>query len=154
MRFTFVQVDGLPALAWCIRIDQGSDAVRVYHGEQVEVQFDFFAEGAWNGGFDADGLRQATIFCGTGALLDDGRVQLVSSTDRVPVRFSAFGSRMLFMCRILRFLFCPRPGSLRILFIHFMLMIWFASGGRGLFVGMESSGSLPGMFCICIPVFG
>jgi hypothetical protein len=88
LKFNYIQVDSLPRLAWCARVEKGSDAVAVYHGAQVETCSDFFAEGAWNGGFNAEDFARATILCGTGGQLFDGGVRFVSSTDRCSPVFS------------------------------------------------------------------
>lgn len=88
MQFKYIPVDTLPRLAWCARIDKGRDTVVVYHGIQVETQPEFFAEGVWNGEFNAHDFISATIHCGTGAALDSGRLRVCASTDKLSPLFS------------------------------------------------------------------
>ncbi len=53
-------------LAWCAHARAGGP-VRVRHGAGVETRDDGFAEGAWDGDFDAFDFDRAGSFAGSGA---------------------------------------------------------------------------------------
>ena len=88
MLFRYHQVPTLPPLAWCARVDRGSDAVSVFHGALVETRSQGFIEGAWDDSFASFNFITATIIVGTGATLDRGRVRFTTSTDHMGPLFS------------------------------------------------------------------
>ncbi|ADE15286.1 conserved hypothetical protein [Nitrosococcus halophilus Nc 4] len=70
----------LPRLAWCARIERGSDIVTVEHGPWVESQDDFFFEGAWAGPYDRRGLLGAEAVLGSGGGLSKDQVVFIPSS--------------------------------------------------------------------------
>lgn len=77
MHFKFDCVVGLPPLAWCAFFNTGDPAVRVVHGEGVEVDEAFFFEGAWAGAFEKQNVCEA--FCaGSGGTILSGEVVFVT----------------------------------------------------------------------------
>ena len=71
---------GLPRLAWCARVNRGVDQVTVEHGPWVEVQPQFFFEGAWSGPFEAAALYEATAVLGSGGMLHGDDVVFIPSS--------------------------------------------------------------------------
>jgi len=88
MRFDIHEIASLPLLAWCARVDPGSETVVVAHGAGVETRGDAFVEGAWNGAFAAMDLAGATSVCGTGGVARSDRVRFVASADQLGPIFS------------------------------------------------------------------
>lgn len=88
MLFRYSEVPTLPPLAWCARVDRGSDTVPVAHGTLVETRPEGFVEGAWNGAFATFDFITATVIVGTGAILDHGRARFTTSTDHMGPLFS------------------------------------------------------------------
>jgi hypothetical protein len=64
--FDYVEVSGLPKLAWCAQFDRAASKLVVVHGAAVETRKDGFFEGAWAGDFGGDAY-DATFMTGTGA---------------------------------------------------------------------------------------
>lgn len=88
VRFEYILVNTLPQLAWCAVVRAGSNVATIFHGKSVETARDFFAEAAWNGEFNASGLRAATVVCGTGATCDNGHFTFHASTNSHSPLFS------------------------------------------------------------------
>ena len=103
MQFQYHPVDTLPPLAWCARVDKESDTVTVFHGNRVETRPNGFADGAWNGPFEAMNLSKASIVCGTAAALEGDRICFSASTDQVAPLFSIAKSDSLFISNSLIF---------------------------------------------------
>ena len=80
MQLRFWERATLPALAWTLRLQCGSEEAVLAHGDKVEVGPDFFVEGAWNGPFAEVGFDSAFTFSGSGARLDEDGVLLCSSS--------------------------------------------------------------------------
>ena len=70
MLFQYHEIPTLPPLAWCARVDRGSDAVLVFHGRFVETHSRGFIEGAWDDSFASLNFIAATIVAGTGRILE------------------------------------------------------------------------------------
>ena len=81
MKFVFHGHAELPPLAWCVGILPESSVITVWHGEWVEVWEDRFVEGAWDTPFEKHDFEKACILAGTGGVLRDGTLRLVSGTD-------------------------------------------------------------------------
>jgi hypothetical protein len=88
MQLRYREVPTLPQLAWCARVDRGSDVAEVFHGSLVETRPQAFAEGLWNGAFDAFDFASATIVAGTGGIAERDRIRFCSSTDHLGPLFS------------------------------------------------------------------
>jgi hypothetical protein len=81
MNLSYLLVNTLPKLAWCAVINNHEKTCTLYHGKEVEVCNDFFAEGAWNEGFNRLGLAKATTLCGTAGCRTEKGIRFFSSTD-------------------------------------------------------------------------
>ena len=81
MRFRYEEIRALPPLAWCARVDRGSEVVPVFHGSGVEAHPRGFFEGAWDGRFEMLGFTEASIVAGTGGTLVRDAVRFSASTD-------------------------------------------------------------------------
>jgi hypothetical protein len=88
MKINYLLINTLPKLSWCAIINLRTKECTVYHGNEVEVHNNFFAEGAWNEDFSAAGLTKATTLCGTAACNSDGGIRFFSSTDTLSPLFS------------------------------------------------------------------
>lgn len=97
MKLNYLKVESLPKLAWCAVITKNQKNCTVYHGNQVEVHDDFFAEGAWNEDFSANGLSKATTLCGTAARLTNHGIEFFSSTDTLSPLFSVSIEGVIFI---------------------------------------------------------
>jgi hypothetical protein len=86
--FRYHEIPTLPPLAWCARVDRGSDAVLVFHGTFVETHSRGFIEGAWDDSFASLNFTVATIVAGTGGILEHDRVRFSTSTDHLGPLFS------------------------------------------------------------------
>jgi hypothetical protein len=71
----------LPRLAWCLQFDPGRGIVEVDHGPWVEISDTAFYEGAWAGPLDRLRFDEASTFAGSGAVLRDGNLVVVSASD-------------------------------------------------------------------------
>jgi len=80
MRFEFIRDDTLPLGAWALRARSHSDNVVVRHGANVETFDDRFFSGVWTGEFGAADFANADVRVGTGALLRDGHLELITPT--------------------------------------------------------------------------
>ncbi|ABA58403.1 hypothetical protein Noc_1941 [Nitrosococcus oceani ATCC 19707] len=80
MKFRMQMNGALPRLAWCARLERGSEVVTVEHGPWVESQEDFFFEGGWAGPYDRRGLLGAKTVLGSGAVLSDDQVVFIPSS--------------------------------------------------------------------------
>ena len=69
MQLEAQQERALPQLAWCARIDAGSDRIVVRHGAAVETRADRCFEGAWDAPFAPGDFHVAPCFTGTGLVL-------------------------------------------------------------------------------------
>lgn len=78
----FRQLDGIPRLAWCVRIIRGQQVVSVLHGAAVERAPDgsSFHEGAWSGRYGDHRFDDATTFTGSGARLTPGGILFATAT--------------------------------------------------------------------------
>jgi hypothetical protein len=97
MKFRYHPIDTLPALAWCARIDRGSDTVSAFHGKLVETRPLGFVEGAWNAPFESFNFLSATVLCGTGAVLDGCRVLFTSGTGKASPLYSIEEAESIFL---------------------------------------------------------
>ncbi len=82
----------LPSLAWLARLDWGSREFRVEHGSAVETRQGFFFEGAWAGDFQEGRPDLTEVVFGSGCVVGQERVSLISSlatTDYLYFLFSA-----------------------------------------------------------------
>lgn len=61
-----------PPLAWCAICNEG--IVSVEHGNNVEVNREFFVEGAWDRDFENGDFAEADWFCGTGGKIEKKRI--------------------------------------------------------------------------------
>lgn len=72
MRFTYKQLDRLPALSWLAEIKKDSEEIHVIHGSMVECKDEFFVSGVWDGDFsEGDFLHSDAAHC-TGGKLQPG----------------------------------------------------------------------------------
>ncbi|MEP7060972.1 MAG: hypothetical protein ABI881_01150 [Betaproteobacteria bacterium] len=88
MQFQNHEIPTLPSLAWCARVDRGSDVVAVFHGRLVEMRSNGFFEGTWNDSFASFNFTSATIVAGTGAIAEPDRIVFSGSTDHLGPLFS------------------------------------------------------------------
>lgn len=79
MRMTTHLLGNLPKLAWVVSIHQSTEIVSLYHGPWVEIRDSFFIEGVWNGSFAQGGFDQTDCIFGSGGVLRDDSLTLVSS---------------------------------------------------------------------------
>lgn len=70
----------LPALAWCLELQQGDPVAQVDHGAEVLVLPDVIAEGCWAGALTAEGLLNADVCAATGVALHDEALWLCTPT--------------------------------------------------------------------------
>lgn len=61
MKLNYLLIGTLPKLAWCAIVDRHQSKCKIYHGNEVEVHDDFFAEGAWNEDFIQMGLLKLQL---------------------------------------------------------------------------------------------
>ncbi|MGM9515365.1 hypothetical protein ACS5PK_14000 [Roseateles sp. DB2] len=86
----------LPALAWCMQLQQGDEAAQVDHGAEVLVLPDAIAEGCWAGALSAEGLLTADVCAATGVALHQGALWLCTPTHTLSRLHSLrLGSRLL-----------------------------------------------------------
>lgn len=78
MMIKYIENKELPSLAWCAYIENG--VIRVCHGLKVEINQDFFVEGAWADDYSNVNFDSCEWFCGTGAILRDSYVVFASPT--------------------------------------------------------------------------
>lgn len=67
MNFVFNEIPNLPVLAWCLRMEAGSDKAALMHGSGVDCHSDFFYEGCWNGSLTGTGLFESSVCIASGA---------------------------------------------------------------------------------------
>ena len=70
----------LPKLAWLAILKQGSQAIKVLHGEWVETSPHFVFEGAWASDFEATDFDCCETVVGSGMVLRDGRAVFCSGS--------------------------------------------------------------------------
>jgi hypothetical protein len=97
MKLIYLKVESLPKFSWCAVITRHQKECKVFHGAEVEVHEDFFAEGAWKGDFNASGLLKATTICGTAACVKTHSVQFFSSSDTLSPLFSIQTENIVFI---------------------------------------------------------
>ncbi len=79
----YQSVPDWPALSWLVRLDDGSQAARVYHGAHVETRDDWFCEAVWAGEFAGGDFDRTDIVAGSGGRLRQGQLVFVSSGSTV-----------------------------------------------------------------------
>jgi len=80
MKLIYEERKSLPRLAWCACISKDKRSITILHGPWVETQPNFFCEGAWNGDFADGRLDQATVFMGSGGILNNNDITFASPT--------------------------------------------------------------------------
>ena len=103
MNFVFHTRKQLPHLAWCVCILPEDSSVTVWHGDWVEVWQDGFVEGAWDAPFAERGFEKALTFAGTGGILRDDALRLVSGTDLQARLYSTQAAGAIFASNSLPF---------------------------------------------------
>lgn len=103
MNFVFHTRKQLPHLAWCVCILPEDSSVTVWHGDWVEVWHDEFVEGAWDAPFAERGFEKALTFAGTGGILRDDALRLVSGTDLQARLYSTQAAGAIFASNSLPF---------------------------------------------------
>lgn len=80
MHFVHDASDALPRLAWCCRIERGSDTAHVVHGPWVAARHDFLFEGAWDGPYGERRPSGASACFGSGAEAREDAIVFVTPT--------------------------------------------------------------------------
>jgi hypothetical protein len=83
IRLKFVHLPDWPVLAWLGQLEPGASTVTIFHGSNVEIAEDWFAEAVWPGEFSEGGLDQTDIVAGSGGRVRDGELIFVSSGSTV-----------------------------------------------------------------------
>ncbi|MBQ5962463.1 hypothetical protein [Massilia sp. ZL223] len=83
MKFVFEEVNTLPAMAWCLKVEAGQSEVTVWHGRAVERFDDFFFEGCWNGELTPAAMLSADICAATGASTCEDALFLACSSNTI-----------------------------------------------------------------------
>jgi hypothetical protein len=104
MRFAFTADPALPRLAWCARLERGSDRVHVRHGPWVETGADGFVEGAWDGAFGEGRFDAASSFAGSGGRATSEGVVFATPTNLIDRLHSLRVDDELFVSNSLVFL--------------------------------------------------
>jgi len=157
MQFKFIEIPGLPRLAWCARIKDGQETVKVIHGPGVEVHDDWFFEGAWDGPFDGPGFVEATDCTGTGARLHGDTVEFVSPTQNYRGLLTLKTAEGIFVANSIPFILAQAAYSPDINYIdyyrdlHFNIMNGFVQKPRPL---VMRNGSHVYLHIYCNIVFG
>lgn len=100
MEFNYTVWPDIPCLAWSLRVN--TREAKVVHGSLLETQPSFFTDGVWAGEFSKGGFGEG-FFCGTGAILDQRGVTLVSSDTPIDRVFTTRIGRELFASNSLPF---------------------------------------------------
>lgn len=79
MNFDFVQINGIPRLAWCAEITPNNKQVKIYHGQDVHTQANSFIEGAWEGDFKSQDFLNADFLLGSGATITEDKALIFST---------------------------------------------------------------------------
>lgn len=88
MYFEFKENTDISKLSWCLRITRNSPIITVSHGSWVEVDNDFFVEGAWDSDFKERNIHQSLNFMGSGGLIKDNKLIISSSTNTIECVYS------------------------------------------------------------------
>ncbi|PPA70396.1 hypothetical protein [Jeotgalibacillus proteolyticus] len=103
MKFEFYCCEELPKLAWGLRVESGSDVIRVAHGEWVEVGDLFFVEGAWDGEFREGRVEEAESLMGSGAVIKQDQLVICPPAHITEAIYSIRGSECIWFSNSLPF---------------------------------------------------
>lgn len=78
-QFKFEQVDSWPPLAWLARLKPDEQQIRVWHGDQVELQPTGFCEAIWDGDFAEFNFDRTDVVFGSGVRSRKHETTFVSS---------------------------------------------------------------------------
>lgn len=84
--FQYTIIEEWPPLAWAAQCRPANPEINIYHGNQIEVQDEWFCEAIWDGDFEAGAFDDTDLVFGSGARIREDRVVFVSSgstTDRL-----------------------------------------------------------------------
>lgn len=104
MHFTYEEVEGLAAMAWCVKIQTNSSAVTVLHGSGIDCREDFFYEGCWNGDLTGTAFLSANICAASGAVIQDDKLLIVSPSNTLARLYGIRNERGLFISNSMAFL--------------------------------------------------
>lgn len=88
LQITAHQLSSLPSNGWAVCITRNDPQVLLFHGQRVETFAAFFAEAVWNKPFDAESMNDATLFFGTGGMLQENGIIFKTSSDASAPLFS------------------------------------------------------------------
>ncbi|MCX7217589.1 MAG: hypothetical protein NTY70_01235 [Burkholderiales bacterium] len=83
MNFVFDEIQELPMLAWCMRIEQGFDKIEVIHGSGIDCRSDFFYEGCWAGNLTAKGMLESSVCIASGAAIQGEKLFIACPSNTV-----------------------------------------------------------------------
>ena len=115
MKLIYHENQDLPRLAWCAVAIRKNFEIHVYHGQGIETNDNFFAEGAWDGDFTSGGFDQSAFFMGTGGKsqnVQSGGVLFTSPNHTLERLYSIRGSEIIYMSNSLPFILHMSDSSL------------------------------------------
>jgi hypothetical protein len=83
MNFVFNEIQELPMLAWCLRIEQGLAKIEVIHGSGIDCRHDFFYEGCWTGNLTAKGMFESAVCIASGATIQGEELLIACPSNTV-----------------------------------------------------------------------
>jgi hypothetical protein len=89
--FRYQESSALPPLAWCAVVERNNPQITIQHGPAVEAHPQFFAEAAWSGNFNLEGLHHATTVCGTAGLQIQEEVLFLTGSSQCSPLFTVRG---------------------------------------------------------------
>lgn len=120
VRFSFRKRTALPRLAWCMQYDLHSGTIFVDHGPWVETREKFFCEGAWSGPFQDGRFDASYSFTGSGAMLRDGKLVVVTPCHTIEGVYSIVGKNgMVFFANSIAFLLCSAGEELDLSYLGY-----------------------------------
>lgn len=103
-RIDFCELDSIPRMAWCARVDRDERNVTVHHGKWVETGDNEFVEGAWNGSFSEWAFPTADIFLGSGGVRLESEMLFSTASHPFEPLYSLTRDDELFVSNSLSFL--------------------------------------------------
>lgn len=119
MHFNYEKVEGLPALAWCVKVQTNSSAVAVSHGSGIDCREDFFYEGCWNGELTGTAFLSANICAASGAVIQDDKLFIVSQSNTLARLYGIRNARGLFMSNSMAFLLAASGETIESSYLYY-----------------------------------
>lgn len=120
MRFEFTKNMEIPKLSWCLKVTKNNPVITVSHGSWVEVDNEFFVEGAWDGDFKQKNIHQSLNFMGSGGLIEDNKLIISSSCNTIECIYSIKkGKDTLFLSNSIAFILEAAGEDLDIKYIDY-----------------------------------